>query len=185
MSDTGVPGVYTVQIYDNNGGQAYVVGVKNVDIQNKIISYIKYVKQGEKYQDWYELFRNVDLLDVVKRARILDDRVQIYQLSPSFVWVYILVNFVVQPVDSTSRAKVRKYYVVLFYVQNTEYKLCAMKESDQKTTLGTYITHRPVEGNKEVDWYRVDNEDDIKTIIDYAKGDDVEGVIYDLTPVPN
>ena len=60
-----------------------------------------------------------------------------------------------------------------------------MKESDQKTTLGAYITHRPVEGNKEVDWYRVDNEDDIKTIIDYAKGDDVEGVIYDLTPVPN
>lgn len=95
ISDTGAPGVCTVQIYVKNG-QAYVVGVKNKDIQNEIISYIKYVKKGEKDQDWYELFSNDDLLDVAKRARILDDSARIYQLSPRFTWVYILVNYVLQ-----------------------------------------------------------------------------------------
>ena len=76
-------------------------------------------------------------------------------------------------------------YVILFYVQDTDYRLCSMKESDQKTALKSFIMVAPIDGKKEADWYRVDNEDDIKKIIKYAKDDDVRGVIYDLTYVPN
>ena len=87
-----------------------------------------------------------------------------------------------QPVDSTSRlqSECRHKFTVLFYVQNIEYKLCVTKESDQKVNLETFISHKPIEGKKEVDWYRVDNTDKVKKIIEYAAGNDVEGVTYNL-----
>ena len=90
----------------------------------------------------------------------------------------MVVIVIVPSVDSMSRVDVGKY-VVPFYVQNTDYKLCAMKESDQQTALETFIT-RPSYGEKEVDWYQVDYDDDVEKIMDYAKGIDVQGTIYNL-----
>ena len=52
--------------------------------------------------------------------------------------------------------------VVLFYVPNTDYKLCAIKESVQQEVLENFITGPSTDGQKVGDWYRVDNEDDAK-----------------------
>ena len=41
-----VPGAYTVQIYDNSG-QAYVVGVRNKELQNEVILDHTYKESGE------------------------------------------------------------------------------------------------------------------------------------------
>ena len=52
--------------------------------------------------------------------------------------------------------------------------------ADQKVNLETFISHKPIEGKKEDDCYRVDNTDNVKKTIEYAADNDVEGVTYNL-----
>lgn len=87
-----------------------------------------------------------------------------------------------QPVDSTSRESinVRETFAVLVYVMDRVHKLCVMKEPEQKQCLEFYITHSNIKGKKKVDWYRVENTTQVDEIVEFAKGNDVKGVIHDL-----
>lgn len=89
-----------------------------------------------------------------------------------------------QLVDSTSRGKVADTYAVLFYVQDTEYRVCVMKESEQKAALEYYIA-QVIQGKKEVDWDRVGTSAQVDKIVEFAEGDDVQGVTYHLVYEPN
>ena len=84
-----------------------------------------------------------------------------------------------QPVDSTSRGNVGKL-IVLLYVPDTDYKLCALKKSYPQLALESCIAKPPIDGKKEGDWYRVDDEDGAEKIINC-----VPGVVYNLILVPN
>lgn len=92
------------------------------------------------------------------------------------------MNCVAQSVDPMSRVDSGKL-VVLVYVQDSDYELIAMVESDQQKALGDYILGPQVGGQKEVDWYRVDNEDLMKKVLDYAKGNDVDGTVYGMSHI--
>jgi hypothetical protein len=96
------------------------------------------------------------------------------------------VNCVVQFVDSTSRGKVdvADTYAVLFYVQNTEYRVCVMKDSAQKAALEFYIG-KVIQGKKEEDWDRLGTSTQVDKIVEFAKGDDVQGVTYHLVHEPD
>ena len=86
-----------------------------------------------------------------------------------------------QPVDSTSR-DVAGTFVVLFYMSESSnlHKLSAVKIFDQKEKLEFFIAEPPINGIKEFDWYRVDDTTDIRQIINYARGSDIRGAIYDM-----
>ena len=92
------------------------------------------------------------------------------------------MNCVVQPVDSTSRESinVRETFTVLVYVMDRVHKLCVMKEPEQKQSLEFYITHSNIKGKKEVDWYQVENAAQVDDIVEFTKGNNVKGVVYDL-----
>lgn len=71
-------------------------------------------------------------------------------------------------------------YVVLFYVPNTTYKMCVMKESNEKEELEIYIKDPPVHGQKMVDWYQVHSMKEAEDIMKYVKGGEIRGVTYNL-----
>ena len=76
-----------------------------------------------------------------------------------------------------------KYTVLfcLFRAQDGEaYKLSVMKESGQKAKLEHFISLRPIRGRKLGDWYLVYSSESVDSIIEYAKGNDVNGVTYNL-----
>ena len=86
---------------------------------------------------------------------------------------------VVQPVDSTSR-DVAQTFTVLFYVSTKVHKLTVVKNSDEKEELGFYITQPDINGIKEVDWYRVQDNVAIEDITTFANSSKVNGVTYNL-----
>ena len=63
-------------------------------LQTELVTYIVEVKNGEKDKDWYELFENDDLFDVVRCVKLLDEKAIVYKVDLGFGWGYILVNCV-------------------------------------------------------------------------------------------
>lgn len=189
-AEPGVPGVYTVQIYSEEG-QANVIGLKNEEMRKKLIEYMiddKDGPRGEKNKDWYRFYRNKNLVEVIDHAKILYKYALIYYVAVCNGWAYILVNHGMQLVDLTSRNDFLNAgkYSVLYYVADTqaEYKLCITEESKQKANVESFITSPSISGKKEVDWYRVDDTAKAEKIFLYSGGLGVRGITFNLVVQP-
>jgi hypothetical protein len=79
--EMSVPGLYTAKIYTNNGPVMKVIGVKTETLRKDLIGYIVDVEKGEPDHDWYEVFSDHQMKNIVKFARGLDKSALIYNVA--------------------------------------------------------------------------------------------------------